>query len=662
MPYSFPPLTSMGCGVITSTPTRRHRLARPRTPGSQPGDPGSNPGGAASSKENPILFNNGGSSNGRTPGSGPGSRGSNPCPPAILKSFFAFFLFLGLFIGPPLEAQPTSFEFMFPDSLVVDQPFTLRVNALTAQGYIDPNFQEPGVLWVIGPQRTDTVYVEPDTLSFWAGVAQVQLRVFLAGTLRLICATPTLTDTSPPFLVYPGPYARIQILWPGEVPDPGTAWGKQGSPNPAQYTTLDTVPFRVRLTDSYANPLDQTDSLQFSVQTLFGSLPFAQIPIRPEVVGEDTFWVQFRSAADSVWLVVQSRSFPQVQGWSAPLTILPDSIAWFLPVFPGEALLPGDTTTNADSTPGKAGSPAIQFLERPFTVQVYAVDAAFNPVQDLTPVQGHLVDIIGFDPYGGQSAQSDGPQSFQRQGQEFQVVCPYQGHYRFFVSDSTFPAYSTPWVTVVRVEARAGQLETWAEPTKISNGGVSKIYARVQSPSGNPMPGKTVFYTLLAGDGTLNPPEVETDLDGIAFSVYTASGFATGDTAWIQVHVDSLWDTVRVVVRGQRIRSDFEVYPNPVILSEGEILTIAYRLEVPQDQDLSKVKITILTPYGERVWEREIPVGQEGARLNELNFVTWDGKNGRGQTVASGMYDVFVSFYRGREIYRQFSRSVGVIR
>ncbi len=658
------PLTPAGWGVINTDPTRRHRLARPRTPGSQPGDPGSNPGGAAFPKEKPILFDNGGSSNGRTPGSGPGSRGSNPCPPATLNPFrlWSFWAFLLIQVAR-LSAQPVSFQFMLPETVRVDSPFSLRINALTPQGLIDPNFQESGTLWLIGPSRADTLYLEPYTVDFFAGIAQLSIRLHLAGQVKLLCITPSLSDTSPFFWSFPGPYAYIQILWPGEIPDPGTPTGKLGEPTPPAYLSTDTIPFRIRLTDAFSNVVGLSDSISLMALSSTGVLPFAQYPTRTFVSEpEETLWVQFRTTGDPVWISAQSLTVLQIQGVSATLTIRPGPPAYLLPLLPGETLLPGDTTTLVDSTPGKSGTPETQFLERPFLVSVYAVDAAYNPITDLDPVYGHLVDVVGFDPYGGTSAQSDGPYPFTEQGLMFQVVCPYQGYYRFFVVDSTAPQYSTPWATIVRVEAQAGQLHTWADPARIPNQGSSKIFAQVLSPAGNPLAGKTVFYQLLQGDGDLNPLEVETDLEGVAYSVYTASGFATGDTAWIQVRVDSLIDTVEVTVQGQRIRARFDVYPNPVIFSEDGELTIAYRLVLPDDQDLSKVKISIFTAYGDRVWEREIPVGQEGARLNEINFVTWNGKNGQGYPVASGMYDVFVSLYRGREIYRQFHRSIGVIR
>jgi len=540
----------------------------------------------------------------------------------------------------------------------------LHIEALNQQGQIDPNFNESGNLYVLAPPRVGNQYINPNTIQFNNGVAETYVRIYLADTVRIILSTPSITDTSQPMVVTPGTYTHILLLWPGEIYEPGTMTGRSGQPDPSWYITTDTVQFSVLLTDSFYNQVVISDTVSFQCLNQDSLNIYAQLPQNVIVgVGVDTLSFIPRVASVDVKVIIYSNTIQGVEDTSTSIQVLPGEAKYLIPVLPGETLLPGDTTgASSRHRPGKKGAPSNQIIDRPFNVDVYVVDAAFNVVQTLGPVSGHSVDVIAYDQYNNRVGSTDGPKTIDNAITTFTVTIPFSGIYNVFVQDITDPAYNTPWFTKLTVESRAGSMNTWASPSKINVGQSSQIYAQVYTYSGRVLPGKTVYYKLIRGKGTLSPTSVPTDNRGKAYSVYRASETAQGDTALIRVRADTIFDTVQVVVAGVKVRRAFDIYPNPFIITKHGLVSISYKLLRRRDASLSKVKISIFTPLGELVWEKTIPVGAQGARLGEINTVYWNGKNGTGSYVSTGMYDVYVSLYRGGNIYKQFHKLLGVVR
>ena len=601
------------------------------------------------------LASTGGSSNGRTPGSGPGSRGSNPCPPAN------FFWALLLVAAPLLWSQPVRFDFLISGTPQVGGTFHLRINALTGSGFIDPTFNETGHLYVLGPDTTGDFYLYPATVQFQAGIAETDLSVYLADSLHLICETSALTDTSDPLFVLPGPYAHVQILLPGETPFPGTPEGKRGTPAPGFYLAPDTVRFFARLTDAYYNPVPDTDTVVFSCRNLQGDNPFARFPARPVLTGAgDSLYFSPRVAAAQTRILAQGLRLPQPDS-SALVTVLAGPPAFLLPVLPGETLLPGDTTENTWLAPGKGGEAHPQPLEQPFTVDVYVVDAAYNPVQDFSPLLGDQIDVYAYAVYTADVAETDGPKPLENLTTRFTVVAHDRGLYRVLAQDLDLEDYNTPYGTPLWIVPRAGGLETWAEPANIRSQDYSKIYARLTTGSGNPIPGKTVRFQVLQGHSQLRPPIGVTDNHGVAYVLLIPSVSDMGDTVWIEATADTLRDTTWVYVLGLS-GNVWKIFPNPFIMSRDPVVNIAYKIYARYSASLSKVRIEIYTPFGEPVWYKEIPRGEAGAIPGEMNVVQWDGRNLKGQKVASGVYDVYIIFYGGGQALYTRYRTLGVVR
>ncbi len=596
----------------------------------------------------------GGSSNGRTPGSGPGSRGSNPCPPAI------FFLALGL-LGLPLWSQPTHFEFFLSGTPQVGSFTNLRINALTSGGFIDPNFNETGHLYLMGPDTTADFYLSPVTVQFQAGVAQTSIQFTLADSVALVCETPTLTDTSQPFWVAPGSYRHVQILLPGEMPWPGTPEGKRGTPDPAFYLAPDTVWFFARLTDAYYNPVPDSDTVDFRCINALGANGFALLPRSVVLSGPgDSLPFSPRVAAAETRILGQGQQL-EAPDTSAEVHVLAGPPAFLLPVLPGETLLPGDTTRNTWLAPGKSGEALPQPMDQPFVVDVYVVDAAYNPVQDITPLLGDQVDIYAYSVYTPTVAETDGPKPLDNLMISFTVVAPERGLYRVLAKDLDVPDYDTPYGTPLWVIPRAGGLETWAEPREIRSHDYSKVYARLTTASGTPIPGRTVRFQVLSGNSQLRPPIGVTDNQGIAYVLLIPSVADMGDTVWIEALADTLRDTTWVYIQGLS-GNVWKIFPNPFVMSRHSVVNIAYKIYARYQTNLSKVRIEIFTPFGEPVWYKEIPRGEAGAIPGQMNVVQWDGRNLKGEKVASGVYDVYITFYGGGQALYTRYRTLGVVR
>ena len=95
-------------------------------------------------------------------------------------------------------------------------------------------------------------------------------------------------------------------------------------------------------------------------------------------------------------------------------------------------------------------------------------------------------------------------------------------------------------------------------------------------------------------------------------------------------------------------------YPNPCHPSQGT--TLAYKLD-----DDASVKIRIFTQTGQLVREISFARAATGGRVG-LNEWLWDGKNGQGETVASGGYIVLVEAEGAGQTLHVMKRKIAVVR
>lgn len=102
---------------------------------------------------------------------------------------------------------------------------------------------------------------------------------------------------------------------------------------------------------------------------------------------------------------------------------------------------------------------------------------------------------------------------------------------------------------------------------------------------------------------------------------------------------------------------ELRIVPNPLSAVEGEA-SISYTLP---DTSIDRVYYEIFDLFGNLVLKREFVSGEEGAKSGELNTVFWNGINGRGERVATGVYTVFIRAFQGTRLIFMAKGRIGVV-
>jgi len=82
---------------------------------------------------------------------------------------------------------------------------------------------------------------------------------------------PSKNGSSDPFIVHPGPFAKVQVIVPGEAPLPGSVSGKTGTPATQAVGTGFTV--NVYSTDAYFNPVPSGDNVRVTATNSYVANP-----------------------------------------------------------------------------------------------------------------------------------------------------------------------------------------------------------------------------------------------------------------------------------------------------------------------------------------------------------------------------------------------------
>jgi hypothetical protein len=172
----------------------------------------------------------------------------------------------------------------------------------------------------------------------------------------------------------------------------------------------------------------------------------------------------------------------------------------------------------------------------------------------------------------------------------------------------------------------------------------------------NGISGLPVVFSLASGAGRLAPIDSLTSAAGVARCdfrsprspeldrVHAVSGALGADLDIETAFVDP-------TAAGGYLTN----YPNPFHPGEAPT-TIAYKLD-----DNATVTLKIFTLTGGLVWQKSFSPGSPGGTAG-LNTIEWDGRNGKGDVVASGGYVLHVEAAGKGETLNSMNRKIAVVR
>lgn len=238
-------------------------------------------------------------------------------------------------------------------------PFTVTIRAETNSGQVVGNFN--GSVHLAASTGSGTVVpdqVGPFVSGIWTGSVTLTKASSNVSITASDDAQPPHTGVSNLITVLPGPFQRLQVLLPGESPQPGIPPGKSGVPLD-QFTGVQ-FDFNVRAVDAYWNLINTaTDSIEITTTD-----PLATIPGKSKLMNGIATLSAIMGTSGTHTISASDITDPGING---------DVSSFFL-VNPGE-LDHFEFQTISDQTAGDD-----------FAVQIFAADAAGNP---LTGFNGH---------------------------------------------------------------------------------------------------------------------------------------------------------------------------------------------------------------------------------------------------------------------------------
>jgi len=326
-------------------------------------------------------------------------------------------------------------------------------------------------------------------------------------------AAPQKNGTSDPFIVHPGPFARVQLVVPGESPLPGSVSGKVGSP--ATQGAGRAFVVSVWATDAYWNPVPSAANVRLTSTDANDNMPltgvltngFRQFSPSLGTVGTQTLTIADLTngsiqgmnsppiqviPSDVDHFVVTTISSPQVAGVPVNVTIrATDSNGNTIPGYAGDAVLVANTgagsivpefvTFTAGVWTGpmvfKGAGGAVSFAVADFSAPPH-IGSSNNFTVNPGPFTGLQVLLPGESPRGGTGDGKEGNPTPQQAGTAFSLTVRAVDDYWNLVNTVTDSVALGSSDTFAGIPARArftgGQLLT---PATLYRTGSQRIWA-----------------------------------------------------------------------------------------------------------------------------------------------------------------------------------------
>jgi Bacterial Ig-like domain/Lamin Tail Domain len=361
----------------------------------------------------------------------------------------------------------------------------------------------------MGGQLSDT---QSTTNS--SGVATVHFTTAtVAGTVHTVTATDgaesSIFGTSDDITTVPGPFAKLQLLVPGETAAPGTTSGKTGTP--IAHTAGSAFNVTVRGVDAHWNKV----STVADTVHLASSDSHAVLPANAALVsGQKSFSVKLKTAGSRT-IAATDVTTPAKRGSSSPgITVEPGAFVKLLLLVPGQTADPGSAT-------GRKGIPTAHVAGTSFTVTVKGVDAYWNRVPTATDV----VHIGSSDSHAALSAKA----ALVSGSKTFAVTLKTAGSATtVYALDVTNAAKAKSISPAIRVTPAAPHLLACTSSTApLALGSSRTLTVEVRDAYGNKVKsdsGRTVTFAKVSGAGTVSGLGSSTTLTGVAKKTVKATG------------------------------------------------------------------------------------------------------------------------------------------
>ncbi len=366
---------------------------------------------------------------------------------------------------PVIASAAHHFEIdQIPSPVVAGNPISVTIRATDVGGNTIPDYSGDAIL----SANTGPGSISPEAITFTGGVWTGQM-VFrgAGGAVSFTCSdfsTPPHMGTSNSFEVLPGPYAKLQVLLPGETPQGGTFDGVSGTPT--DQNAGSSFSLTVRAVDQYWNRVPGIGSrIGLSSTDAFAAMPAETTLNNGEIILPVTL---YKTGSQTI-TAVDLDSTDILSHTSSAVHVISGPYARILILAPGEQLAPG-------TEDGRTGTPTDQSINFAFTVTVYATDTWWNPVTGVND----LIRLTSNDPMA--ELPDDTPLV---DGQGDLVVRLSTGGYQQITATNLSRPTMEPSTTQVRMISSGFHLEAEVSQTMVQAGQTFTLTVRVTNDAGS---------------------------------------------------------------------------------------------------------------------------------------------------------------------------------
>lgn len=478
---------------------------------------------------------------------------------------------------------------------------------------------------------TDAFATMPAQITLVNGELVVPIKMYRSGYQRVTAHDATnsgVTDyTSTQVRVNGGPYSRIVVLCPGETIAPGTAQGRTGTATDQSINYSFVV--TVQATDQWYNPVTgPTDVIHVtSGDTGLG----VQLPPDEAMV----------DGVAQMTMRLATGGFQQITASNVSKPTMPTSTTQVRMISSGFHL-----EASVDPLNVQAGEQ--------FTLTVKITNDAGSVIQEMNSSVTVTVKNATTQVKGRGTLYNTAFQLLQGQ-RTMPETYTFAEPIILTVTDD---AGNTPAKTEVLTVTPGAptEIKLSSSPKWVGGNKKSTVSARVVDAYDNGVPGRQVDFSLTVGTGALSPIDTLTSAAGVARCGFRAPRLPELDRVHaVSGGLSADLEIETAFVDPSAAGGYLTNYPNPFHPGEAPT-TIAYKLD-----DNATVTLKIFTITGGLVWQKSFSPGTPGGSTG-LNTILWDGKNGKGDIVASGGYVLHIEAAGQGETLHTMSRKIAVVR